>query len=174
MRFVVWILVNVLALGAAALLFDGITVTGADRSEQIVTLVIVGAIFGAITSFVKPVIALFSLPVIVLTFGLFLLVINALMLLLTSVIADGLDLGFHVDGFVTAVLGSIVISIVSALVSIVLRRVGDLPCHHHCRRPPARRTGSAWSAWATSAARRWPPRCSTSSSTGPVWRPRSR
>jgi len=105
---------------AAALLFDGITVTGADRSEQIVTLVIVGAIFGAITSFVKPVIALFSLPVIVLTFGLFLLVINALMLLLTSVIADGLDLGFHVDGFVTAVLGSIVISIVSALVSIVL------------------------------------------------------
>jgi putative membrane protein len=117
---VVWILVNVLALGAAALLFDGITVTGADRSEQIVTLVIVGAIFGAITSFVKPVIALFSLPVIVLTFGLFLLVINALMLLLTSVIADGLDLGFHVDGFVTAVLGSIVISIVSALVSIVL------------------------------------------------------
>jgi putative membrane protein len=120
MRFVVWILVNVLALGAAALLFDGITVTGADRSEQIVTLVIVGAIFGAITSFVKPVIQLFSLPFIVLTFGLFLLVINALMLLLTSVIADGLDLGFHVDGFVTAVLGSIVISIVSAVVSLVL------------------------------------------------------
>ena len=120
MRFVVWILVNVLALGAAALLFDGITVTGADRSERILTLVIVGAIFGAITSFVKPVIALFSLPVIVLTFGLFLLVINALMLLLTSVIADGLDLGFHVDGFLTALLGSIVISIVSAVVGAVL------------------------------------------------------
>ena len=42
MRFVVWLLVNVVALGAAALLFDGITVTGADRSEQVVTLVIVG------------------------------------------------------------------------------------------------------------------------------------
>ena len=120
MRFVVWIVVNVLALGAAALLFDGITVTGADRSERILTLVIVGAIFGAITSFVKPVVQLFSLPLIVLTFGLFLLVINALMLLLTSVIADGLDLGFHVDGFLTAVLGSIVISIVSAVVGAVL------------------------------------------------------
>ena len=120
MRLLVWIVVNVLALGAAALLFDGITVTGADRSERILTLVIVGAIFGAITSFVKPVVQLFSLPLIVLTFGLFLLVINALLLLLTSVIADGLDLGFHVDGFLTALFGSIVISIVSAVVGAVL------------------------------------------------------
>ena len=48
------------------------------------------------------------------------LVINALLLLLTSVIADGLDLGFHVDGFLTAVLGSIVISIVSAVVGAIL------------------------------------------------------
>jgi putative membrane protein len=117
MRFVVWIVVNVLALGAAALLFDGITVTGDNR---FLTLLIVGAIFGAITSFVKPVVQLFSLPLIVLTFGLFLLVINALLLLLTSVIADGLDLGFHVDGFLTAVLGSIVISIVSAVVGAIL------------------------------------------------------
>jgi putative membrane protein len=117
MRYLVWIVVNVLALGAAALLFDGIAVTGDNR---LLTLLIVGAIFGAITSFVKPVVQLFSLPLIVLTFGLFLLVINALLLLLTSVIADGLDLGFHVDGFLTAVLGSIVISIVSAVVGAVL------------------------------------------------------
>ena len=95
--------------------------TGADRSEQIVTLVIVGAIFGAITSFVQAGGRSSSrCRCIVLTFGLFLLVINALMLLLTSWIADGLDLGFHVDGFLTAVLGSIVISIVSAVVSVVL------------------------------------------------------
>ena len=97
MRLVVWIVVNVLALGAAALLFDGIAVTGADRSDQIVTLVIVGAIFGVITTFVKPVVQLFSLPFIVLTFGLFLIVINALMLLLTSAIAGGVGLGFHLS-----------------------------------------------------------------------------
>jgi putative membrane protein len=120
MRIVVWIAVNVLALGAAAWLLDGIDVTGSTRSDQIVTLVIVGAIFGAITSFVKPVVQLFSLPFIVLTFGLFLIVINALMLLLTSAIADGVGLGFHVDGFWTAVLGAIVISIVSAVVNAVL------------------------------------------------------
>ena len=120
MRFVVFILVNVLALGAAAWLFDGIDVTGATRGDQILTLVIVGVIFGLITSFVKPVVTFFSLPFIVLTFGLFLLVVNALMLLLTSAIADGVGLGFHVDGFWVAVLGAIVISVVSAVASAVL------------------------------------------------------
>jgi putative membrane protein len=120
MRFVVLILVNVLALGAAAWLFDGIEVNGATRGDQLVTLVVVGAIFGVITSFVKPVVTFFSLPFIVLTLGLFLIVINALMLLLTSAIADGVGLGFHVDGFLVAVLGAIVISIVSAVASAVL------------------------------------------------------
>jgi putative membrane protein len=120
MRIVVWVVVNVLALGAAVWLFDGITLTGATRNDRIVTLVVVGVIFGLITSFVKPVVKLISLPFIILTLGLLLLVINALMLLLTSAIAHGVGLGFHVDGFWTAVLGAIVISIVSAIASAVL------------------------------------------------------
>jgi len=120
MRFVVLILVNVLALGAAAWLFDGIEVNGATRGDQLLTLVVVGAIFGVITSFVKPVVTFFSLPFIVLTLGLFLIVVNALMLLLTSAIAGGVGLGFHVDGFLVAVLGAIVISIVSAVATAVL------------------------------------------------------
>ena len=120
MRFVAWIVVNVLALGAAAWLFDGIAITGDDRNDRILTLVLVGAIFGVITSFVKPVVKLLSLPFIILTLGLFLLVINALMLLLTGAIADGVGLGFEVDGFWTAVGGAIVISIVSAVVGAIL------------------------------------------------------
>lgn len=120
MRIVVWVIVNVLALGAAVWLLDGITLTGATRNDQIVTLLLVGVIFGVITSFVKPVVQLISLPFIILTLGLLLLVINALMLMLTSAIAKSIGLGFHVDGFWTAVLGSIVISIVSAVVSAVL------------------------------------------------------
>jgi putative membrane protein len=120
MRIVVWVVVNVLALGAAVWLFDGITLTGATRNDRIVTLVVVGVIFGLITSFVKPVVKLISLPFIILTLGLLLLVINALMLLLTSAIAHGVGFGFHVDGFWTAVLGAIVISIVSAIASAVL------------------------------------------------------
>ena len=56
---------------------------------------------------------LLSIPLIILTLGLMLLVVNALMLMLTSWVAEQLDLGFHVDGFWTALFGSIVISIAS-------------------------------------------------------------
>ncbi len=119
-RFVVWLIVNVLALGAAIWLLDGITLTGSGRNDRVIALVVVGGIFGIITSFVKPVVRMLSLPLIIITLGLFLLVINALLLLLTSKIAGSVDLGFHVDGFWTAVLGSIVISIVASIVGAVL------------------------------------------------------
>ncbi|MGI9157841.1 MAG: phage holin family protein [Marmoricola sp.] len=125
MRFVAWLIVNVLALGAAIWLFGGITLTGDTRESRIVALVVVGGIFGIITSFVKPVVKLLSLPFIILTLGLFLLVINALLLLLTSKIAESADLGFHVSGFWTAVFGSIVISIVAAIVGAVLPEPGE-------------------------------------------------
>jgi putative membrane protein len=85
-----------------------------------VKLVIVGAIFGLISSFVRPVVKLLSLPLIILTLGLMLLVINALMLLLTSKIAESLDQGFHVDGFWTALFGSIIISIASMILEAIL------------------------------------------------------
>jgi putative membrane protein len=120
MRFLTWLAVNALALGAAVWLFDGITLTGGSDTDKIVQLVIVGAIFGVITSFVRPIVNFLSLPLIVLTLGLMLLVVNALMLLLTSKVADTVDLGFHVDGFWVALFGSIVISIASMVLEAVL------------------------------------------------------
>ena len=111
MRFVSWVVVNALALGVAVWLFDGITLTGDTRTSRLVTLLVVGLIFGLITAFVRPIVQLLSLPLIVITLGLMLIVINALMLLLTSAIADGINLGFHVDGFWTALWASLVISI---------------------------------------------------------------
>lgn len=119
MKLLTWLAVNALALGAAVWLFDGITLTGGTDTDKIVELVIVGAIFGLITSFVRPVVQFFSLPLIVLTLGLMLLVINALMLLLTSKIADSVDLGFHVDGFWVALFGSIVISLASMILEAI-------------------------------------------------------
>ena len=113
MKFLIWLVVNALALGAATWLLDGITLEGDTDTDQVVTLLIVGAIFGVITSFIRPIVNLLSLPLIILTLGLMLLVVNALMLMLTSWIAEQLDLGFHVDGFWTALFGSIVISIAS-------------------------------------------------------------
>jgi putative membrane protein len=117
MRFLTWLVVNAVALGVAAWLFAGISLSGQD---QVVSLIVVGAIFGVITSVVRPVVRFVSLPLIVLTLGLMLVVINALMLLLTSAIADGLGIGFHVDGFWTAVWGSIVISICLMVLESVL------------------------------------------------------
>jgi putative membrane protein len=119
MRIIVWLAVNALALGVAVWLFDGITLTGDNRTDRFVQLVIVGAIFGLINMIVRPVVNLLSLPLIILTLGLMLIVVNALMLLLTSKIADSTDLGFHVDGFWTAVWGSIVISIASMVLSAI-------------------------------------------------------
>ena len=116
MKFVIWLVVNAAALGVAVWLFEGITLTAGTKGDRILTLLVVGAIFGLITSVVRPIVNLLSLPLIILTLGLFLLVTNALMLLLTSKLADSFGLEFHVDGFWSAVFGGIVISLVSMIV----------------------------------------------------------
>jgi len=120
MKFALWLLTNALALLVAIWLFDKITLDADSRSDQIIQLLITGLIFGAITSLVKPIVQVLSLPFIVLSLGLMLFVINALMLMLTSRIADTLGLGFHVEGFWTAVFGSIVISIAGMIVEGIL------------------------------------------------------
>jgi putative membrane protein len=125
MRFLTWLATNAVALAAAAWLLAGIRFTGAtsgsaELGDKLVPLVVVAAILGVITSVVKPVLKVLSLPFILLTLGLFLLVINALLLLLTGWVADGLDVGFHVDGFWTAVGGSIVITVVTWAVDALL------------------------------------------------------
>jgi len=91
-------------------------------SDRFLKLLVVGLIFGLITAFVRPIVNLISLPLIVLTLGLMLLVVNALMLMLTSAISGGLNLGFHVDGFWTALFGSIVISLASIVLESIFRR----------------------------------------------------
>jgi putative membrane protein len=120
MKFVIWLVVNAAALGVAARLFDGITLTGDTRGDRIVTLLVVGAIFGIVTALVRPIVNVLSLPLIILTLGLFLLVTNALMLLLTSKVADTFGLEFHVEGFWTAVFGALVISLASMVLESVL------------------------------------------------------
>ncbi|HET6743531.1 MAG TPA: phage holin family protein [Kribbella sp.] len=120
MRLVVKLLVNAVALGVAIWLLAGITLRGSSTTARIVTLLVVAAIFAVINSFVRPLAKLLSLPFIVLTLGLLIFVINALMLLLTSWISGGLSLAFHVDGFWTALVGSLIVSIVSWLLNVFL------------------------------------------------------
>lgn len=120
-RFLTWLVTNAVALAVAAWLFDGIRFTGpiqgeAELKHKLVPLLVVALILGVVSSFVKPVLKFLSFPFIILTLGLFLLVINAVMLLLTSWLADQFDIGFHVNGFWTAVGGAIVITVVTWLV----------------------------------------------------------
>ncbi len=89
MKILIWVVVNAVALGVAVWLFDGITLTGDSDLDRFLKLLVVGLIFGLITAFVRPIVNLISLPLIVLTLGLMLLVVNALMLMLTSAISGG-------------------------------------------------------------------------------------
>ncbi|GAA2467002.1 phage holin family protein [Streptomyces macrosporus] len=118
--FLVKTIANAVALAVAVWLLDDITLTGDDTADKALTLVLVALIFGLVNLVVKPIAKLLSFPVLVLTLGLFTLVINALMLLLTSWLADRTGLAFHVDGFWTAVLGALIISIVSWAVNMLL------------------------------------------------------
>lgn len=111
MRIILRILINAVALWAAASVIDGITL-----SSDLVSILIVALAFGIVNAFVRPLAQLLSFPFIVVTLGLFTLVINAAMLLLTDFLTDRFD----VDGFFNAVLGSLVISLVSWVFSLVL------------------------------------------------------
>jgi putative membrane protein len=119
-NFVVNTIANAGALAVAVWVLDKITLTGDSTGKKIGTLIVVALVFGLVNFLVKPVLQVLTFPLFILTLGLFTLVVNALMLLLTSWLADKFDLSFHVEGFWTAVLGGLIISIVSWALHIVL------------------------------------------------------
>ncbi|MEU4168125.1 phage holin family protein [Streptomyces sp. NPDC026665] len=119
-NFVVKTLANAGALAVAVWLLDKITLTGDSTGKKIATLLFVALVFGLVNSLVKPIVKVLTFPLFILTLGLITLVVNALMLLLTSWLADKLDLSFHVEGFWTAVLGGLIISVVSWALNVVL------------------------------------------------------
>jgi putative membrane protein len=120
LRLIIRILASAVALAVAAALVDGISVGPGTDVERTLTLLGVAIIFGLVNAVVRPIVRLLTFPLVILTLGLFLLVVNALMLLLTEWIADQFDLAFQVDGFWPAVLGALIISIVSFVINVVL------------------------------------------------------
>ncbi len=109
-----WI-INAIALAIAATFVSGIHVDGGW-----LVLALVALIFGLVNALIRPVVTLLTCPLIILTLGLFTLVINAVMLLLASWIAGLLGIGFSVEGFGPAFWGGLVISIVSFVLSLVV------------------------------------------------------
>lgn len=116
--FLIRLIINAVAIAATAALLPGITIA---QNNYIVTLIIVAIIFGVVNAVIKPILAILTCPLYILTLGLFTFVMNALMLLLTSWISDQAELGFHVDGFWTALVGAIVISLISFVLSAFIR-----------------------------------------------------
>lgn len=112
-----WLLSSAALAVAAWLLGDHMSIgDGGDSTlARVVSILAVGAIFTIINMFIAPVIKTLSIPFIIITLGLALLVINALLLLLTEWITGKFGVAFEVDGFWWAVLGAVVISIVNAV-----------------------------------------------------------
>lgn len=116
------------AINAVALLMAGWIVPGIHlgaahghaSANQWLTLALVALIFGLVNAVIRPIVVVLTLPLEILTLGLFTFVVNALMLLLTSWIAEGMELGFRVDGFLAAFLGALMISAVGFVLSHLL------------------------------------------------------
>jgi putative membrane protein len=116
LSFLLRLFVNAAGLYVATRLVAGVQFEG-----DWLTLVGVALVFGVVNATIKPVTKFFTFPLIILSFGLFLLVINGLMLVLTSRISGWFDLGFRVSGFRAAFLGALVISVVNAIAGMVIR-----------------------------------------------------
>ena len=119
--FIFRVVINALGLAAAAWVVPGITVTTAPSTDAtlgvVVAYLVVGLVFGLVNAVVRPIVSLLSMPLTCLTLGLFTLVINAAMLMLTSWLTQYLPMGLHVDKFFwDAIIGAVIISIVSALI----------------------------------------------------------
>ena len=115
MKLILRWLITAAAVWAAAHFVPGIHYTGGIK-----TLLVVALVFGLVNALVRPLVKSLACALIVLTLGLVIFVINALMLLLTGYISRQFGFEFYVDGFMPALVGSVVISLVSWLLSVVL------------------------------------------------------
>ena len=116
MGFVVRLLVNAAALWVATRLVPGVSYAG-----DLLPFLAVALVFGIVNAIIGPMVKFVTFPLIILTLGIFALVVNGLMLWLTSSLSESLGLGFHVSGFWAALFGSLVVSIVSTLLWMFVR-----------------------------------------------------
>lgn len=122
-NFVIRVVVGGIALWVAAWLVSGVHLgeDGGTTTENVVTVLLVALIFGVVNAFVKPIVSFLSIPFIVVTLGLFLVVINALLLELVAWISGLFGLAFSIDAFWwDAIWAAIIISVVTWVLSLVL------------------------------------------------------
>jgi putative membrane protein len=120
MRFLIRLLVTAVALWVAVRLVPGIWYEGSWLGMLGVALV-----FGLVNALIRPVVFLLTCPLVVLSLGLFIFILNALMLWLTSALSRSLGLGFHVAGFWPALVGAVVVGLTSMLLNVFVGKQGD-------------------------------------------------
>ncbi|QNG19787.1 phage holin family protein [Rhodococcus triatomae] len=122
MSFLLRLVINAFAIWLAAQWITGIDIASSGRGTgwDFAVVLFIALVFTVVNAFVKPLVQLLSLPLLILTLGLFTLVINALMLMLTAWISSHTDYGLTVDGFWTAVWGALIISIVNFVLSALV------------------------------------------------------
>ena len=120
MRFLLRLVVSAAALAVATWVVPGIELLAGSDWSKVGTLVAVAAIFGVINAVLKPLIKVIGCAFYVLTLGFAALVVNGLLLWLTSVVAGDLTLPFHVTGFWAAFWGAIIVGVVSWLLHLVI------------------------------------------------------
>lgn len=113
MKILLRLLINAAALWVAVRLVPGVSFTGDGR-----LLLVVALVFGVLNASLKPLLVILTLPFMLITLGLFTFVLNAFLLWTTSALSGAMGLGFHVEGFVAAFLGALVVSAVSIVLSM--------------------------------------------------------
>jgi putative membrane protein len=121
MRFLIRTLAAAVALAVATAVVPGIVLTTASLVSKALTLIAVALIFGVVNAVLKPIVKTVGCAFYVLTLGLIALVVNALLLWLTSYLAGKLSLPFHITGFWPAFWGAIIVGIVGWLLSVLIR-----------------------------------------------------
>ena len=114
MRFIVKIIISTLAVIVTTWFLPGVSISGVNDTDRFFTALMVAVVLAFLNTVVKPVLTFLTIPITILTLGLFYLVLNAVIIL----IADKLVTGFHVSGFFTALLFSIILSIVTGILEM--------------------------------------------------------
>ncbi|MCD6577144.1 MAG: phage holin family protein [Anaerolineaceae bacterium] len=118
MKLIIRWMVSTLALFAAAYFIPGIRV---EDPNAWMVYGLMALILGLVNAVIRPLLKLMSCPLIILTLGMFVLIINGVSFLLAARIAEALGIGFYVDGFVPALLGALIVSVISIFFNIFLK-----------------------------------------------------
>jgi putative membrane protein len=125
MRVLIRVIASAAALAVATAIVPGIDLRAGTLLSKVLTLVAVALIFGVVNAVLKPLIKTVGCLFYVLTLGLVALVVNGLLLWLTSTVAGALSLPFHISGFLPAFWGAIIVGVVGWLLSVLIKEVEE-------------------------------------------------